>query len=335
MSRNQVEFKKIYVEITNRCNLGCSFCARSDRPLLDMELNAFAEVLKRLQGHTHDLSLHVLGEPLFHPQIASLLALCHASGMRVNLTTNGTLLNGHRQLLLTAPALHQLNISLHSLNELRADTTRRHLKEIIALVREAIRSTALYISLRFWDMDARTSSRDSGKHHWLLDELVTAFTDAAVDISSGLHGRGVLLADRVFLNPEPQFAWPRLSSPEADKYGSCRALRDHLAILVDGTVVACCLDADGHLALGNIFHQSLVEILAGPRARRMREGFAHQWLVEPLCRRCSYRRRFVRRIPDRSASACSEEGVCGESESCTPAKDVCVQQKNPSASAGN
>jgi radical SAM protein with 4Fe4S-binding SPASM domain len=73
----------------------------------------------------------------------------------------------------------------------------------------------------------------------------------------------------------------------------CRGLRDHLAILVDGTVVPCCLDADGQVALGNIFRQPLVAILASPRALRLREGFGHQWLVEPLCRRCAYRQRFA------------------------------------------
>jgi len=51
------------------------------------------------------------------------------------------------------------------------------------------------------------------------------------------------------------------------------------------------------LVLGNIFSQSLGDILAGPRASRMREGFGHQWLVEPLCRRCSYRLRFSTTSP--------------------------------------
>lgn len=303
MSQKQAGFKKIYIEITNRCNLGCSFCVRSKRPLQDMDITAFAEVLERLQGYTQDLCLHVLGEPLFHPRFASFLTLCHAFGMRVNLTTNGTLIKRHRQLLLTAPALHQLNISLHSLDELSTDAARTYLQEIIALTREASRSTALYVSLRFWNMHVHTLLQGSEKKHWLLNELVAAFTDAPVDLSSGLNGRGLCLADRVFLNPELPFTWPQLASPELDKYGSCRALRDHLAILVDGTVVACCLDAEGHLTLGNIFQQPLAEILAGSRAGRIREGFAHQWLLEPLCRRCSYQRRFTRRHPDGNQSA--------------------------------
>lgn len=286
--------KKIYVEITNKCNLHCSFCAPSSRPKMVMDPQAFTEILQRIQGCTRHLSLHVLGEPLLHPQFADILARCHAHGMRVNLTTNGTLLGQHRQELLTAPALRQLSISLHSLVELEHSAASIHLREVIALAKEASQSTALYISLRFWNLHSAASSRTDAANLWLLEDLAAAFADAPLDPDRLSSGRGIPLAERVFLNPEIQFEWPHPSMPELGQYGYCRGLRDHLAILVDGTVVPCCLDGQGRLALGNIFTQSLAEILDSPRANRMQEGFDHQWLIEPLCRRCSYRLRFAR-----------------------------------------
>lgn len=285
--------KKIYVEITNHCNLRCSFCAASSRPKRTMGPAAFAEVLARIQGYTRHLSLHVLGEPLLHPRFEQILALCHTHGMQVNLTTNGTLVDRHRQTLLTAPALRQISLSLHSLNTMDRDTARQRLGEIIVLAREASRSTALYTSLRLWNMQPATPAEDDGANRWLLEELAVAFGGVPLDPGMLRGGRGIRLADRVFLNPEPQFQWPHPSMPERGRYGYCLGLRDHLAILVDGTVAPCCLDGEGHLALGNIFTQSLADILGGPRAVRMREGFGHQWLVEPLCRRCSYRERFA------------------------------------------
>ena len=285
-------FKKIYIEITNRCNLACPFCAQSSRAKTSMDAAAFAEVLRRIHGATRFISLHVLGEPLLHPEFGQLLALSGEQGMQVNLTTNGTLLGRHRHTLLTAPALRQINISLHGLAHLEREAAEAHLREMIDFAQEASRTTRLYISLRLWNLGAGESQEDGGWNEWLLERLGSAFALPAIRADALRAERGLPLAPRVFLNPEPQFAWPQLSSPDLGRQGYCRGLRDHLAILVDGTVVPCCLDAEGVLALGNIFSQSLDDILAGPRARRMDEGFGHQWLVEPLCRRCSYRLRF-------------------------------------------
>lgn len=285
-------FKKIYIEITNRCNLACPFCAQSSRAKTFMAVAVFAEVLRCIQGATRFISLHVLGEPLLHPDIGRLLAISGEQGMQVNLTTNGTLLGRHRHTLLTAPALRQINISLHGLAYLERGAAKAHLQEMIDFAQEASRTTRLYISLRLWNLGAGEAQENGSWNEWLLAWLGSAFALPAIRADALRAERGIPLAPRVFLNPEPQFAWPQLSSPDLGRQGYCRGLRDHLAILVDGTVVPCCLDAEGVLALGNIFSQSLGDILAGPRASRMREGFGHQWLVEPLCRRCSYRLRF-------------------------------------------
>ncbi len=285
-------FKKIYIEITNRCNLSCPFCAQSSRAKTFMDVSAFSEVLRRIQGVTRFISLHVLGEPLLHPEFGHLLAISSEQGMQVNLTTNGTLLGRQRHTLLTAPALRQINISLHGLAHLQREAAEAHLREIIDFVQEASRANRLYISLRLWNLGAGESQKDGGWNEGLLERLSSAFARPTLRADTLRAERGLPLAPRIFLNPEPQFAWPHLSSPDLGRQGYCRGLRDHLAILVDGTVVPCCLDAEGVLALGNIFNQSLDDILAGPRARRMSEGFGHQWLVEPLCRRCSYRLRF-------------------------------------------
>ena len=75
-------------------------------------------------------------------------------------------------------------------------------------------------------------------------------------------------------------------------HGFCYGMLDHVGVLADGTVVPCCLDADGEITLGNIFESDLSEILASPRARAIADGFKHHQKVEPLCRRCGYSKRF-------------------------------------------
>lgn len=286
-----VRFKKIYVEVTNGCNLACPFCPRSGRPGQCLAPAAFSRILDDIKAHTNFLCLHVLGEPLLHPDLAQLLALSRDHGLQVNLTTNGTLLGGQQQTLLAAPALRQINFSLHSLAQVAAADQR--LAEILAFCREASRTTRFFLSLRLWNLQAGAAAEALAWNDGLLAQLTAAFGVPPLRAADLAASRGLALAPRVFLNPEPQFTWPHPAAPDLGGQGYCRGLRDHLAILVDGTVVPCCLDGEGRLALGNIFQSSLAEILAAPRARRLREGFGHQRLVEPLCRRCTYRLRFA------------------------------------------
>lgn len=291
-------FKKIYIEVTNCCNLACSFCPQTGRPKRFMDRAVFTEIVEKVRAYTGFLSLHVLGEPLLHPDFAQLLAISHQRGLQINLTTNGTLLARQRKTLLTAPALRQLSISLHSLTQVEPGTADTLLDEIIDFTKEASRVTSLYISLRLWNLRQGENRETVAWNHWLLERLTAAFGVSAIRAEALTAERGIPLTARVFLNPEQQFSWPHPSAPELGRYGFCRGLHDHLAILVDGTVAPCCLDADGLLGLGNILQQPLEDILDSPRARRMREGFAHQWLVESLCRRCTYRLRFISRPRD-------------------------------------
>ena len=288
-----IVFKKIYIEVTNSCNLACRFCQRTGRAKALLTPAAFAEILAKIKAHTGFIALHVLGEPLLHPAFEQLLAISRTHGLRVTLTTNGTLLARQCTVLLTAPALRQINFSLHSLAQVESGAAESSLREIIDFAREASRATQLYLSLRLWNLQACDVSEAVAWNDHVLARLAEAFDVPSLRAADLAASRGLPLAPRVFLNPENQFAWPHPSAPELGRHGYCRGLRDHLAILADGTVVPCCLDAGGLLALGNIFQQSLAEIVAGPRARRMREGFAQQKLLEPLCRRCTYRLRFA------------------------------------------
>ena len=106
--------KKAYIEITNRCNLRCSFCPGTKRVPRTMTPAEFDLVLERLTGQVEYVYLHVMGEPLSHPQLAELLALAAARERKVCITTNGTLLARQTETLLAARTLHKVSISLHS-----------------------------------------------------------------------------------------------------------------------------------------------------------------------------------------------------------------------------
>jgi radical SAM protein with 4Fe4S-binding SPASM domain len=102
----------------------------------------------------------------------------------------------------------------------------------------------------------------------------------------------VKITDRVYLNQDQEFQWPDLKEVEDDGVGFCYGLRNQIAILVDGTVVPCCLDGEGVVNLGNINTTQFSKIIESERAGNIIEGFSRREAVEELCRKCGYRKRF-------------------------------------------
>ena len=78
-------FKKIYIEITNDCDLLCSFCIKNKRLKKYMTLDEFKIILNKLKKYTNYLYFHVLGEPLMHPNINELINIAND----ITILTNG------------------------------------------------------------------------------------------------------------------------------------------------------------------------------------------------------------------------------------------------------
>jgi radical SAM protein with 4Fe4S-binding SPASM domain len=253
----------------------------------------FARIVLQAKAYTSHLALHVLGEPLLHPDLEQLLSLCQEYGMAVNLTTNGTLLPQRQPLLFSSPALRQINISLHSAAEMKAGPgLSEYLCGIFSFIRRAQESKSFYISLRLWNLHGKESASAALWNAPVLRKIEEFFA-LPVKLADALTpGQGIALAPKVYLSQNRRFAWPHAPAPDLGDKGFCHGLRDHLAILVDGTVVPCCLDAEADINLGNIHAHPLGEILASSRAMALYTGFSQRRLVEPLCRRCGFRQGF-------------------------------------------
>lgn len=286
-------FKKVYVEIISVCNLACSFCPPTNRTKGMIKLEDFNRILDQLKPHTKYIYLHVKGEPLMHPRIDQLLDAAHEKGFKVNITTNGTLIKKNRDKLLGKPALRQINFSLHSFDGHEGSENReKYLGDILEFVREA-KEQGILISYRLWNLQ-RGQSTDLARrrNRETLDIIEKEYNlDYKIE-EKVVPGGGVKVAHNVYLNQDHEFSWPSLFAPEDEGKGFCHALRSHAAILVDGTVVPCCLDGDGIIKLGNVNDQSFTEIVEGDRASRIVEGFSNRVAVEELCRKCGFRQKF-------------------------------------------
>lgn len=286
-------FKKVYIEITNICNLNCDFCPTTNRKAGFMSAQLFSEILDQIKPHTQYIYLHVKGEPLLHPELDKLLDISFKKDFKVNITTNGTLIDKVGEMLLTKPAIRQINFSLHSLDGNKVFVNKQsYIDNILFFIKEAMVKTDIYLSLRLWNLDS--ALHDTRKNNDILDIIENAFDlPYKIDEAVGLD-RGIKIADRVYLNQAKQFKWPDLDSADEEENGFCYGLKDQAAILVDGTVVPCCLDGEGVINLGNINGTTFSEIIESRRANNIANGFTNKKVVEQLCQKCDYRKRFSR-----------------------------------------
>lgn len=283
----------MYIEITSVCNLACSFCPPTSRKANIIKLDAFNNILDQIKPHTKYIYLHVKGEPLLHPRIDELLDAAHAKGFKVNITTNGTLINKNREKLLGKPALRQMNFSLHSFDGHEGSTNRdKYLTDIISFVRLAAEQNVL-ISFRLWNLQKEDATDEEKRRNRETLEILEKEFNLDYKIEEKVvPGSGVKIADRIYLNQDYEFEWPSLLAPEDEGKGFCHALRSQAAILVDGTVVPCCLDGEGVINLGNINEKPFSEIVESERANNLYDGFSRREAVEEMCRKCGYRKRF-------------------------------------------
>jgi radical SAM protein with 4Fe4S-binding SPASM domain len=286
-------FKKVYIEITSVCNLACSFCPQTQRKANFIKLDKFNHILDQIRPHTNYIYLHVKGEPLLHPELDKLLDASHAKGFKVNITTNGTLIKKAQHKILGKPALRQMNFSLHSFDGHEGSTNREeYLANIFSFVKEAVKHNVLF-SFRLWNLDRDNATNIEKKRNRQTLEILEKEFNLDYKIEEKVvPGTGVKIANGIYLNQDHEFEWPSLLAPEDDGKGFCHALRTQAAILVDGTVVPCCLDGEGVINLGNIHQTPFSEIVEGERANHLYDGFSRREAVEELCRKCGYRKRF-------------------------------------------
>ena len=275
------KYSRVYVEITNICNRACSFCPGTKRAKKRMTLDEFSVVLDKLKGITEYVYLHVMGEPLTHPELPDFINLASEKGFKCSITTNGTLLGKRRDELL-ASSLYKANISIHSFESGTDEEYLSYLNGCFDFADESSKHGILTV-LRLWNR-----GHDGGRNLDTLAILREKFKDDEWRESVN----STRIRHRLHLEWGDRFEWPDVGCDELGDQVFCHGLGDHFGILVDGRVIPCCLDREGVIELGNVFEDDLNEVLTSERAEKMREGFRNKKASEELCRKCGYARRF-------------------------------------------
>ena len=267
---------RCYLEITNICNLDCLFCPKTDRAKHRLSMEEFEQLTDKLRGQIKFLYFHLMGEPFLHPHLSDFIQIARRKDFVPVLTTNGTLLAKAQGVIDAHP--HKIQISLHSHEGNAKEHPEEYIRQVMTFAQEAA-SKGVLIVLRLWNQGGYDSTND------YIQDLITQYQHRPW---TQRHD-GWKLAENLYIEYDRMFEWPDAEHSEYEETDVfCYALRNQIGVLVDGSVVPCCLDHAGDITLGNLFEQSLDEILASPRAKALYDGFTQHVATEPLCKRCGY-----------------------------------------------
>ena len=250
------------LELTNRCNLKCTFCPTADgrmaRPRGVMDDGLFARALDGA-GPLEFALLFQWGEPLLHPRFAALAASAADRGIRTLVTTNGTLLDDRRVAELLAARVDRVTVSVdgdaathEAVRGIPLARTKEALRRLVAARDAAGSPTAVDVSM-----------------------VVAPETERAVE-AFRREFEGTV--DRVQTIP---------LLVRGERRTRCREpWRGGLVVLQDGRTTVCCVDHDGELAVGDATTDRLEDLWNGPRMRALRRAHVTGDLP-PLCAGCA------------------------------------------------
>lgn len=272
------KYKKIYIEITNNCNLKCSFCSEVKRKRRFMTTEEFENILIKIKDYTDYIYLHIKGEPLLHPNIIEFLRLADKYNLKVNLTTNGTLFSKVAKELSECNSLRKINFSLHSENSL--DNYCEEIFKNVELLKDKI------IIYRLWTL--KNNQLDS-KSQEIVDKIRKYYNLPQETVDKIYTSNNIKIKSTIYVDKDNEFSWPEVTTHKSSGY--CYALKTQIGILVDGTVVPCCLDSNGVVNLGNIFKESLEEIINSEKYISLKKSFQDRKPCEKLCQSCTFKER--------------------------------------------
>ncbi len=267
---NKPRFQQIYIEITNICNLHCPFCVETTRAKEYMSVEKFSIIVDRIKEYTHSIYLHVKGEPLIHPEFDKIIELLISKQINTKITTNGLKLASKGDLIINKPNINKINISLQSvltLDEKRMDEYFQNLHEFV----DKIKTTHIY--LRNWALNNEESK--------IIEKYLNKIFPGKT-----LEDK-VLLNDHIHYSVQEKFDWPSINNDKTPS-SICLGGKNQLGILVDGSVVMCCLDNNGDTILGNILTDSLEDILNSEKFIKATKEMPYF----DLCKKCTYRLKF-------------------------------------------
>lgn len=258
-----------------------------------MDIETFDKLNAQLKSFTNELAYHIVGDPLVLTNLKNYLDVSLNNNLKVNITTTANNINKNHHDILVHNAIKQINFSLNSYN---ANSHKKsldgYLEPIFDYVKYAQQKNhEFFINFRIWNLDESKSAKEFNEK---VFKKANEYFGKIIDIDEiySQKPKNIRIAKKLFFHFDEYFNWPSLENEIVSEEGFCYGLDSHFGILSNGDVVPCCLDQNAHINLGNINENSIEEILNSSKVKSIKDGFKKNILVEELCQKCEYRKRF-------------------------------------------
>ena len=324
MTSRTEPFECIFLELTNRCNFDCLFCPNGSmtRPRGQMDDALAKRLLDEIadKGLCSWVNLSLMGEPLLHPNLLSIVEHGVRLGLPIHLITNLSLLTSERvRQLLELPIAH-LALSLQTPTQegfgLKNASDRYSLEQSMEAIDLAVRTklesnspTEITIHLLTTRLERprgkallESTRQRLGLAHRFRERARSWAREFSLPVPKPPPFREPLrfwlgLDAFVPLLPGVALCFKRATlwantllvegaEVESRGNGTCQLALDTLGILWDGSLTLCCLDFDGVLSFGSAADRSITEVLQSDAYRNLRRNFAEGQLTHPFCQGC-------------------------------------------------
>jgi len=276
----------VSLELTNACNAKCTMCPRDKmtRPVKLMDFSLIKDIALELREHNvHRVNLFWFGESLLHPKCFEVMRFLRKSlpKTKLNLSTNGQLLDGDIAMGVLSSGIDNLNIDIDGYEKDTYESVRKKLsfervtRNIVEFMklREVMKLQRPRVSVTMIEMESTEKEIVPFRRRWrrvVDDVLVTKFNTWCQNVK-----------DRNISSVKEKVDGIGFTFP-------CENPFKELVISADGRALACCLDFNCSMPVGDAKVQTIKEIWKGHELNKLRKALTAGRQNEiPLCRGCN------------------------------------------------
>lgn len=286
---------RLFIEITNECNLKCGFCATGlgilRRDTCSMDFALFKRIIDQTYPYLLEINFSGYGEPLLNKDLIKMVYYAKHKGLRVWFPTNILLLTEAKAIELVASGVDQITVSMDSATEesylkhKRAGGLGKTIENLKMLKRIKLHMNSTYplVKVNFVLLKhnqgeieaARNLANDAGADIFL-----------AKPVNMHVSGYGEERTKRVIGIEGSQAVKVKIKD---FRHFRCPWVWNTAMIFADGSISPCCFDAHGSITLGNVKHDSLPSIWNNDNFKALRDRITRQPAAIQLCKKCPAR----------------------------------------------
>ncbi len=253
------QFLNIYFEPTNRCNLNCAFCAREnmEREFDMLEFDVFKRTIDSLPRGTY-ITMTGNGEPTLNVCIYDMIKYASAKGMVISLITNASALNESNRKKLINSGISRIQLSFQALDKktneeiMKGSLYERDLLNMLKLIQEIrLAKKKIYISISRVDIPETAEYKAVTRKFWEQMPIDNYYEGTLLSLQSD---------SKMFVEGDLK------------DYRPCASPWISIKIAANGDVAGCHQDFSNKYILGNIYQNTLMEIVNNIEAIKYRKA---------------------------------------------------------------